>query len=324
MRGGHGGARLRAAGLGLLLALLVLVPPALGRFGLYMLSLWCVYVVAAHGLNLTMGYAGQVSLGHAAFFGIGAYASALLVKAGLTFWLAMPLAALLCVGLGLAVGFPALRVQHHYLAFATLGFNALVWLGLRNEEWLTGGNFGVRDVARPSLAGLALDGSLAYYYLCLLAMVAMSAALAYVVASPWGRAFAALRDNPVRAASLGLDIRAYTLAAFAAGALYAGVAGALFAPLVGFIDPTPFGVPTSLAFVLAVVVGGTGRLAGPYLGIAVLILLPEWLRGLPGAGLARVAQEWYLVGFGAVVMAMMIWSPGGLLGLAGRVRRPRP
>jgi len=313
--------RVQWLGVGLGLGLLAVVPLGLHRFGLYMLSLWCVYVIAAHGLNLTMGYAGQISLGHAAFLGIGAYASALLVKAGLSFWLALPAAALLCVALGLAVGFPALRVQHHYLAFATLGFNALVWLVLRNEEWLTGGNFGVRSIRRPSAAGYSLDGNLAYYYACLAAMVLMSGALAYLLASPWGRAFAALRDNPLRAASLGIDIRAYTLAAFAIGGLYAGVAGAFFAPLVGFIDPTPFGVPASMSFVLAVVVGGLGRRAGPYLGIAVLILLPEWLRGLPGEGLARLAQEWYLVGFGALVMAMMVWSPGGLAGVAARLRR---
>jgi branched-chain amino acid transport system permease protein len=316
--------RARWAALALVLAALVVLPLGLRRFGLYMLSLWCVYVVAAHGLNLTMGYAGQISLGHAAFFGIGAYASALLVKAGLSFWLALPAAAVLCVVSGLALGFPALRVQHHYLAFATLGFNALVWLVLRNEEWLTGGNFGVRDIARPSVAGHSLDGNLAYYYACLGCLVVVSYAVAYLLASPWGRAFAALRDNPIRAESLGIDIRAYTLAAFAIGALCAGVAGAFFAPLVGFIDPTPFNVPTSLYFVLAVIVGGMGRLTGPYLGIAVLVLLPEWLRGLPGEGLARLMQEWYLVGFGGLVMAMMVWAPGGLIGLATRPGRRRP
>jgi branched-chain amino acid transport system permease protein len=314
----------RAVALALALGVLVVAPLGLRRFGVYMLSLWCVYAVAAHGLNLTMGYAGQISLGHAAFLGIGAYASTLLVKAGLSFWLALPAAGTLCFACGLALGFPALRVQHHYLAFATLGFNALVWLVLRNEEWLTGGNFGIRDVARPSVAGYSLDGPLAYYYACLACLVVTSGALAYLLASPWGRAFAALRDNPLRAESLGIDVRAYTLAAFAIGALYAGVAGAFFAPLVGFIDPTPFNVPTSMYFVLAVIVGGLGRLAGPYLGIAVLILLPEWLRGLPGEGLAKLAQEWYLVGFGGLVVAMMVWSPGGLLGLAARLRGRRP
>jgi branched-chain amino acid transport system permease protein len=300
---------------------LALLPLGLRRFGLYMLSLWCVFVVAGHGLNLTLGYAGQISLGHAAFFGIGAYASALLVKVGLSFWLALPTAALVCVIAGLVVGFPALRVQHHYLAFATLGFNALVWLFLRNEEWLTGGNFGVREIARPSVFGFSLDGNLAYYYACLALMAIASYALAFLLASPWGRAFAALRDNPIRAESLGIDIRAYTLAAFAIGALYAGIAGAFFAPLVGYIDPSPFHLSQSLAFMMAIIVGGAGRFCGPYLGIAVLILLPEWLRGVSGGALTRIAQEWYLVGFGLLVMAMMVWSPGGLLGLASRLRR---
>jgi len=300
---------------------LLLIPFNLQRFGIYMLSLWCVFVVAAHGLNLTMGYAGQISLGHAAFFGIGAYASALLVKAGLSFWLALPAAGVLCLVAGIVVGFPALRVQHHYLAFATLGFNVLVWLFLRNEEWLTGGNFGVRDIARPSLFGVSLDGNLAFYYACLALLAVASYALAFLLASPWGRAFAALRDNPIRAESLGIDIRAYTLAAFAIGAFYAGIAGAFFAPLVGYIDPSPFHFAQSLSFLMAVIVGGSGRFFGPYLGIAVLILLPEWLRGLSGGGLTKIAQDWYLVGFGLMVLAMMIWSPGGLSGLFGNAFR---
>lgn len=302
------------------LIILALLPLGLQRFGLYMLSLWCVFVVAAHGLNLTLGYAGQISLGHAAFVGIGAYATALVVKAGFSFWLALPAAGVLCFAVGLALGAPALRVRHHYLAFVTLGFNALVWLFLRNEEWLTGGNFGVRDIGRPSALGFSLDGNLAYYYACLALMAVMSYLLAFLLASPWGRAFAALRDNPIRAESLGIDIRSYTLAAFAIGALYAGIAGAFFAPLVGYIDPTPFHFLQSLAFLLAVVIGGAGRFFGPYLGIAVLVLLPEWLRGLSGSGLTRIAQDWYLVGFGVLVVVMMMWCPGGLLGLAARFR----
>lgn len=303
------------------LVALALLPLGLKRFGIYMLSLWCVFVVAGHGLNLTMGYAGQISLGHAAFFGIGAYASALLVQAGWSFWLALPAAGAICVAAGLVVGFPALRVQHHYLAFATLGFNVLAWLFFRNEEWLTGGNFGVRNITRPALFGRSLDGDLAFFYACLALMAAASYATAWLLATPWGRAFAALRDNPIRAESLGIDIRAYTLAAFAIGALYAGVAGAFFAPLVGYIDPSPFHLTHSLAFMMAIIVGGAGRFFGPFLGIAVLILLPEWLRGISGGALTRIAQEWYLVGFGVLVMAMVVWCPGGLLGLAGRLRR---
>jgi branched-chain amino acid transport system permease protein len=124
-----------------------------------------------------------------------------------------------------------------------------------------------------------------------------------------------LRDNPIRAESLGIDIRAYTLAAFAIGACYAGIAGAFFAPLVGYIDPTPFHFMQSLSFLMAVVVGGAGSFFGPFAGIAVLILLPEWLRGMQGGAITRIAQEWYLVGFGLLVLAMMVWCPKGLLGL---------
>ena len=130
------------------------------------------------GLNLTVGYAGQKSLGHAAFFGIGAYTVAILLKAGISFWIGLPLAALLCFATGLVVGFPALRVQTIYLAFATLGFNTAVWLLMRNEEWLTGGNFGINNIPRPSLAGLSLDGNLHYYFFVLAMTLVLAALLA--------------------------------------------------------------------------------------------------------------------------------------------------
>src|SRR6267378_5632956 len=127
---------------------------------------------------------------------------------------------------GLALGFPALRVRHHYLAFATLGFNVLVYLVLRNEEWLTGGTFGISGIRRPTLFGLSLDGSAAFFYFTYAATIALALLFAWLIRSPWGRAFAALRDNPIRAESLGVNIVAYTLLAFAIGAACAGIAGA--------------------------------------------------------------------------------------------------
>jgi branched-chain amino acid transport system permease protein len=301
----------------LAVALLValLVPLPLSRYGVYLAALTLVYAIAAHGLNLTMGYAGQISLGHAAFFGIGAYAGGLLmVKLGLAFWLTLPAAAVLCFVIGLALGFPALRVQHHYLAFATLGFNTLVFLVLRNEEWLTGGTFGLNGVPRPSLGGYKFTTDLSYYYLVLAFFVAASAILWWIVRSPWGRAFNALRDNAIRAESVRIDIRAYTLLAFAIGAAYAGVAGVLFASLVNFIEPAPFGIPASIAMLLMVVVGGQGRFWGPLLGAVLVTLLPEWLRGL---------KDWYLVVFGLAVMVLMVYDPDGLLGLPDRYRNWR-
>src|SRR5437763_5906039 len=143
-------------------AVLVAVPPFLKSYGIYLFSYWLVFVIATMGLNLTIGYAGQKSLGHAAFFGIGAYTVAILMKAGLSFWLGLPVAMLGCFLVGLALGFPALRVQALYLAFATLGFNTAVWLVLRNEEWLTGGSFGINGIGRPGFFGLPLDKALPF------------------------------------------------------------------------------------------------------------------------------------------------------------------
>ncbi|ARV17935.1 Autoinducer 2 import system permease protein LsrC [Curvibacter sp. AEP1-3] len=294
--------------------LLLAAPPFLKNYGVYLLSYWLVFVIATMGLNLTVGYAGQKSLGHAAFFGIGAYTVAILMKAGFSFWLGLPAAALICFIVGIALGFPALRVQTIYLAFATLGFNTAVWLVMRNEEWLTGGTFGINNIARPSLFGYSLEGNLAYYYFVLGTAVVLGALQWGLLRSPWGKAFTALRDNPIRAESLGINTRSYTLLSFAIGAVYAGIAGALFASLVQFIEPAPFTVGASIMMYLMVVVGGPGYFLGPLLGSAVGVILPEWL---------RFAQAWYLFVFGSAVVLLMIWLPDGLLSIPDRIKAKR-
>jgi branched-chain amino acid transport system permease protein len=298
--------------LGLLVC--IFVPTLLKNHGIYLFTYWLIYVIATMGLNLTIGYAGQKSLGHAAFFGVGAYTVAILMQAGYSFWLGMPLAALGCFVVGLALGFPALRVQTIYLAFATLGFNTAVWLVMRNEEWLTGGTFGINNIARPEAFGVSFDGNLAYYYLVLAFTVVLGLLLWGLLNSPWGKAFTALRDNPIRAESLGVDIRGYTLLSFAIGAAYAGIAGGLFGSLVQFIDPAPFTVEASIMMYLMVVVGGSGYFLGPLLGAAVGVILPEWL---------RFAQAWYLFVFGTAVVMLMIWLPDGLLSIPDRIRAKR-
>lgn len=292
--------------LGTALAALLVAPALLKTYGLYLLTLWLVYVIAALGLNLTVGYAGLKSLCHAGFMGVGAYTVAIMMKAGFSFWLASPVAVAICFVLGLIIGFPALRVQLHYLGFATLGFNLLLVLFFRNEEWLTGGTFGIQNIKRPEFLGMSLDGNMAFYFMVLAITVVAGILLALLLRSPWGRAFAALRDNPIRAESTGINITAYTLMSFAIGAAYAGIAGALFAPLVNFIEPAPFGIANSLLFLMMVVVGGSGRFYGPVLGAAIALLLPEYLRFL---------NDWYLAVFGFAAVIMMIWLPGGLLSM---------
>ena len=293
---------------------LVAIPPFLKNYGVYLFTTWLVFILATMGLNLTVGYAGQKSLGHAAFFGIGAYTVAILMKAGFSWWFGLPAAAALCFVLGLILGFPALRVQTIYLAFATLGFNTAAWLVMRNEEKLTGGTFGINNIARPSLFGFSFDGNLAFYYFTLAVTLIFAVLLWLLLRSPWGKAFKALRDNPIRAESLGIDIRGYTLLSFAIGAVYAGIAGVLYASLVQFIEPGPFAVSSSIMMYLMVVVGGPGYFFGPVLGAAVGMILPEWL---------RFAQGWYLFVFGTAVILLMIWLPDGLLSIPDRLKARR-
>jgi branched-chain amino acid transport system permease protein len=313
-------ARLRHA-LVLVAALAVLAIGALylKRSEVYLLTLTMVYLMATFGLNLTVGYAGQMSLGQAAFFGIGAYIAAIALKAGLPFPIVLPMAAVACFVVGLALGFPALRVQHHYLAFATLGFNVLVYLGMRNEEKITGGTYGISAIPRPSILGVSFDRPLPFFYFTLVSLVLLGGLLWWLLRSPWGRAFAALRDNPIRAESLGVNITAYPLLAFAIGAACAGIGGVYYASLVEFIEPGPFHFSTSLMMLLAVIVGGSGRFYGPVVGTIIIILLPEVLRGTDLEAL-KFMQKWYLVFFGLAVVALMVWLPGGILSIADRLR----
>jgi len=309
------------------LLLVVLVAVAIGasylkRSEIYLLTLYCVYLMATFGLNLTVGYAGQMSLGQAAFFGIGAYIAAIALKAGIPFLFVLPIAGVACFTIGLALGFPALRVQHHYLAFATLGFNVLVFLGMRNEEKITGGTFGISAIPRPSLMGFAFDTEKHYFYFTLVSLVLLASFLWWLLRSPWGRAFAALRDNPIRAESLGVNITAYTLLAFAIGAACAGIGGVYFASLVEFIEPGPFHFSTSLMMLLAVIVGGSGHFFGPVIGTVIIILLPEVLRSSNVEAL-KFMQKWYLVFFGAAIVALMIWLPEGIMSIPNRFKRAK-
>lgn len=297
------------------LVALAIAATFLKRSDVYLLTLTMVYLMATLGLNLTVGYAGQMSLGQAAFYGIGAYIAAIALKAGVPFLVVLPMAAAACFVVGLALGFPALRVQHHYLAFATLGFNILAFLVMRNEEKITGGTYGISGIPRPTLFGYSLDGGLAFFWFTLFFTLLLIAVLGWLLRSPWGRAFAALRDNPIRAESLGINITAYTLLAFAIGAACAGFAGVFFAALVQFIEPAPFHFSASLLMLLAIIVGGSGRFFGPVIGTVIIVLLPEWLRFM---------ENWYLSAFGFCVVLLMIWLPGGLLSIPERFARRAP
>jgi branched-chain amino acid transport system permease protein len=285
---------------------LVMVPMNFNRYGLFILSQWAVMTIAAMGLNLTLGYAGQVSLAQGAFVGIGAYASAIMTTQGTPLIAALGVAVVLCFVIGWILGYPALRVQHHYLAFVTLAFSTLAFLVFRNEDWLTKGIYGISNIPRPHIFGYATNKPLPFYYVCLASLGIVSAMLWWLIRSPWGRAFMALRENPLRALSLGIDTRRYTLMAFAIGSAFGGVAGTLYAPLTQYVDPVPFNLSLSLDLLMMVIVGGAGFFFGPFLGAMIAVLLPEWL---------RFTEGYYLMLYAVAVMLLLIYSPTGLLGI---------
>ena len=301
------------------LAFLVVFPIGRSNSTLLDMGLFAVFGMVCIGTNLVHGFAGKVTLAQAGFLGIGAYVSVLfdtgreIVVGGATmtlpnvpFLVAIGIAGLTCMAVSVLIGFPALRVQGPWLAFVTLAFNLLVFLVLNNEEGLTAGSRGIR-IPRDDVVvfGIDLFSGRNYYYFCLVFLVLATALVWWIVRSPWGRAFKALRDNPTRAASVGVDIRTYTLIAFSVGAGLAGVAGALYSRLIEFVDPRGFYIGQSFDFFLATVVGGLGTLVGPFIGVSLITVLADRL---------RIAGDHYRVWFGVFVVVMMLVAPKGVAG----------
>ncbi|MFI4988868.1 MAG: branched-chain amino acid ABC transporter permease [Alphaproteobacteria bacterium] len=286
--------------------LLLLVPPFLGTYELYLVNLALVNIVLAVGLNLLTGNAGQISLCHSSFMAIGAYTTTLLVaKAGLSYWAALPLGGVTALAFGCLLALPAMRLSGFYLALATLGFLEITQIMIEEFPNLTGGIRGM-IAARPTLFGWKLASDLALYY-AVMPIVAALVALAWnLLHSPVGRAFDAIRNSTLAAHTLGISPARTKLTAFAIAALYAGLAGGLAAAIVGFIDPVEYGTSASLRHVTFIVVGGIGSLAGSLVGAVVLTLLPELLRGV---------HEYGDFVYAALLLAFLILMPKGLVGL---------
>ena len=307
------------------IAFLVVFPIGRTNATLVDLGLFVVFAIVCIGLNLTHGFAGKVSLAQAAFLGIGAYVSVLvdtgrdIAVAGfettlpdLPFLLAIAVAGLTCMAFSVLIGFPALRVQGPWLAFVTLAFNLLVFLVLNNEVGLTEGSRGLRALRSDLVVfGVDLFETRNYYYFCLVFLLAAIVLVWWIVRSPWGRAFKALRDNPGRAASVGVDIRTYTLLAFSIGAGLAGVAGALYARLIEYVEPRGFYIGQSFDFFLATVVGGLGTMIGPFIGTTFITVLTDNL---------RFTGDYYRVWFGLFVVVMMLVAPKGVAGTFNQLR----
>jgi len=264
-----------------------------------------IYIILTVSLNLIIGYAGQISLGHAAFFGVGAYVSALMARQGhFSFPLAALGAMLAAAGSGLALGLPTLRLKEDYLAIVTLGFGVILDLVFLNLE-ITGGPEGLAGIPSPSLFGLSFRPAGRYLVLVAVAVALVLILTWRLVESYHGRALRAIRDDETTAQVMGINTPAYKVAVFTLAAALAGLAGSLYAHYITFINPESFGLHTSILILAMVVLGGMGSMTGAVLGAVILTALPEMLRQF---------QSYQDLVYGALLVGLLILRPEGLLG----------
>ncbi|GAB3498659.1 branched-chain amino acid ABC transporter ATP-binding protein/permease [Curvibacter fontanus] len=298
-------ALLAVLGLGAGLAL------TLNGYWVFVLAQVALLTLVGVGLNVLVGLTGQVSFGHVGFYAIGAYTVAILTtKAGLSFWLAWPIAAVIGGACGALLAVPALRVKGPYLAMITIAFGFIVENGIIEASALTGGQNGIMGLSAPSLGGLA-QGERAVALLAIAAAGLGLAAYAWLARGTWGAAMRAVRDAETAAESVGLNPLVIKTVAFAVSALCAAAAGALFAPLSGFVTPHTFGFLQSILFVLVVMLGGAGSVAGPLVGALLVGMLPELLSGL---------EEFRLLFFGVLLLVVLWVAPDGVVGWLQRLR----
>ncbi|MEK6681429.1 MAG: branched-chain amino acid ABC transporter permease [Nitrospirota bacterium] len=268
------------------------------------------YIALAIGLNIVVGFAGLLDLGYVAFYAVGAYLFALLsTGAGLSFWAALPLAAIVAAAFGVLLGFPTLRLRGDYLAIVTLGFGEMIRITLNNWDSLTGGPNGILGIAAPSLFGLSLSQPAHYYYLIILLVLFTIFAANRLNNSRIGRAWIAIREDEIAAEAMGINIVKMKLLAFALGASFAGIAGAFFASRMRFVSPESFTFFESVIILSMVILGGMGSIPGVILGAVVLVILPESLRGF---------QNYRMIIFGSAMVLMMIFRPQGFIGSTRR------
>ncbi|MDR1966188.1 MAG: branched-chain amino acid ABC transporter permease [Synergistaceae bacterium] len=263
-----------------------------------------IQAIAACGLNVIVGYAGQISLGHAAFFGIGAYASAMLTtKAGLTFWQALPISLLISMSLGFLLGLPSLRVREDFLAITTIGINFIVEAVFVYTPFF-GGALGLGGIPRVAVFGSRLGNS---QFLALCAVfLAITLMICRQFTRTWmGLACFAVRENETAASSMGISPVRAKLSAFVLGTGMAGLSGALYAHYARFISAGDFGFPISISMLSMVVLGGMGTLAGPLLGALIIGVLPEVFRSL---------MDYRMFLYSMLLLLMIRFQPGGLLG----------
>jgi branched-chain amino acid transport system permease protein len=316
------------------LVFLAVFPFLFKNYYVYLANYMAINVIVAIGLNLLVGYTGQISLGHAGFFAIGAYGTIILMtETHLPFLVALPAAALISAFFGFLLGLPALRLKGPYLAIATLGFGLTITKVIGRVE-LLGGRQGLHA---PDLVigPWHMDTDRAFYYLAVTVTVLLTLAARNIIKTKVGRAFIAIRDADIAAEAMGVDLTYYKTLAFALSAFYAGVAGGLYAFVLRFIEPEVFTMLMSIMFLAMIVVGGLGSIVGSIAGACVLSWLDLHLRNIlsvpyVGEWLHALSQTWFsitgvsniqFIVFGLIMVLIMIFEPLGIFGFWIRTKK---
>lgn len=297
-------------GLAAILAAACLLPFAVTSYQLLLATQVVVYAVALLGLNILTGYNGQLSLGHGAFYAIGAYVTAILLdKTGIPYWATIPLAGGLCLVVGFLFGLPALRLEGHYLALATFALAVATpqLLKFKNFDFLTGGVQGIVITAPDAPDGLPLRSDQWLYFFCLLWAVPLFIVGWNLLRGRTGRALVAIRDHPLAAATMGIDTALYKSATFGVSAMYTGIAGALGALLAQFVSPDSFDVLLSIKFLVGIVIGGLASMTGAFFGALFIEFVPNIADQISKAAPQAI--------YGILLVGFMYLMPMGVAGL---------
>jgi len=302
-----------------LLLLFGVVPFISSAYMLYIINTIGIYAIAAIGLNLLIGYTGQISLGHGAFFGVGAYSAAILAsKAGFPFWAALPAAGFITAAIGMIFGLPSVRLKHLYLCIATLAGQFIIEYIIVQWESLTGGASGI-IVANTTLFGLDLGNDRTFFYVVFVSFVFLAWVAVNLIRTRFGRAFIAIRDNDRAAEGMGIPIFSYKLLSFAISSFFAGIGGALYAYYMMSITPEPFNLWLSIEFIAMIIIGGLGSIPGSVFGAVFIVGLNEILSfttqylmniGTTGMGITIAPLREFI--FGLAIILFIIFEPKGI------------
>ncbi len=312
--------------LGLFLVFLLIFPFVADAYMLYVANMIGFAIIAAVGLNLLTGFTGQISLGHAAFVGVGAYASAILVtRLGFSFWLSIPFAGLVAAFAGMIISIPSLRVKGLYLCIATLAAQFIFEFIFIHWESMTKGITGI-NIPSPSIGGLEFITEKEFYWITLFFVVLSVGYARNLVRSRMGRAFVAIRDRDLSAEIIGINLFRYKLSAFAISSFYAGVAGALWVTFLKVVTPDHFPFILSIHYLAMIIVGGLGSILGSIFGAIFMTLIPELLNYLSeivkmyAPGHEEIFVPMKEVIFGVLIVFFLVFEPRGLAEIWNRMK----